>query len=488
MQKKDKNKEKRHIKLTPLENASILRKFTVLFILVSILPIGVLYYLYIQVRDYGKIDITETNFSLTLMLLIAGISVGYVVMRILISQIIRITEQNTKALTNVLGFDKVREFTKDQNEIAVLAHSFNEIILRLEENVRKLEATKSTLHSVMTKIGRGLSSTQNIDSFLELIVETVSESLSCDTGVLMLLDEEKEELYVKTTYGIESESFKSTNMKLSEGPFGTVASQRKPVIIPRSEYEDSDAKKSGDLFRPPLLLAPLLLHDKVLGVISASGRKTDESFKEDDLRLLLNVASQTAVAIENARLNQDVQKTYFETISALALAVEAKDRYSRGHLDRVADYVVKLGKKLNVEEKDIRALRDAARLHDIGKIGVLDEVLNKPGPLTTEEREIMQKHPEIGASIIMPVSSLKHLGDIIRQHHEFLDGSGYPHGLKGAKISLFARILTVADIYDALTSNRPYRKAFSKKESVQKLLEMKAQLDQRVVQALIEII
>ena len=198
------------------------------------------------------------------------------------------------------------------------------------------------------------------------------------------------------------------------------------------------------------------------------------------------MALQTAVAIENSRLSEDVEKTYFETISALALAVDAKDKYSRGHLDRVAKYVVQIGEALKLSRQEITLLRDAARLHDVGKIGVPDEILLKPAPLTTAEMDIMKKHPEVGESIIKPIRSLRVLCDIIRHHHEKLNGNGYPDGLKGSEISHLVRITTVADIFDALTTDRPYRSRFSVEEAFKELRKMKEEVDQNIVEIFIK--
>jgi len=139
-----------------------------------------------------------------------------------------------------------------------------------------------------------------------------------------------------------------------------------------------------------------------------------------------------------------------------------------------------------LSQEDMKILRDGARLHDIGKIGITDNVLMKNGPLTTQEMGMMKKHCEIGEGIIKPIRSLRSLCDIVRHHHEKLDGSGYPDELKGDQIHLLARVLTVADIFDALTSNRPYRQAFSKERAREELRNMKDQLDQKVVEAFIK--
>ncbi len=474
------------VKVTAFQNASLLRKFTILFILMSFLPLGVLYYFYWQIRDQGNVNITESNFSLTLALLIIGVCIGYGVMRLVIKQIIEITEQNKKVIENVLGEEQIKDL-ENKNEIAVLARSFHEITSRLEDNVRKLELAKRTLHSVLAKVGSGLSSMQNIDSFLELIVETVSEALNAKIGVLFLLNEEGNALNIKAAYGVDLGSSQRLHIKMNEGTIGSVVKEKKPVLIPRLQYNYYGAP-GGDLdfLKPPLLCAPLMLRDQSLGAIVVSGKGGDESFKEEELNLLFNLALQTAVAIENAKLNEDAEKTYFETVSALAMAVEAKDPYSRGHSDRVADYAVQIATKLNLPETTIKTLRDAARLHDIGKIGILDDILKKPSLLDPQEKEMMQKHPVIGASIIMPIRSLRNLCDVVRHHHEFLDGTGYPDGLKGDEVSLLTRVLTISDIYDALTTDRPYRKAFSHDQAKEEFSRMGPKIDQDIVKIFVQ--
>ena len=244
-----------------------------------------------------------------------------------------------------------------------------------------------------------------------------------------------------------------------------------------------------ELFGENLLCAPLVYHDRVSGIIILSkpeGQK--ENFSEEDLSLVFNLATQTAVAIENSKLNHDIEKTYFETISALALAVDTKDPFSRGHLDRVAYYALSIGKRLGLNDEDLDTLRGSARLHDLGKIGIPDEILRKDSGLTDEEWVIMRRHPEIGESIIKPVRSLQHLCDLIRHHHEKLDGTGYPDKLKGEEISPLVRILSVADVYDALTTERSYRPKKSKQEAIGILRSMNNHLDQDIVNTLVEIL
>ncbi|MBN1868998.1 MAG: HD domain-containing protein [Candidatus Omnitrophica bacterium] len=471
-----------------IDNISILRKFTILFLLMSIIPICILFYFYVQISEKGALQISAYDFNLTLTFVMLGVMVGYFSMRTVLAQLIELSNANKKALEDVLSPDKIRELSHEENEIAVLAQSFTAITDKMEESVRSLELAKRTLQSIMDKVGQGISNMENIDTFLELILETVTEAMSGKIGVLLLTDKERKNAWVKTVYGADYHEGKAIHFPLEEGTvFYNAVELKKPLMIGRLSGEIEEFKRNKNLFKAPMICAPLLKKDKAIGFITVSGR-TNGEFEENESNLLFNLASQTAIAIENSRLNKDIEKTYFETISALALAVDAKDKYSRGHLDRVAGYSVQIARKMGLDEDEIQTLRAAARLHDLGKIGIPDEVLGKRGALNEQEWELMRRHPEIGESIIKPIHSLNHLCDIIRHHHEKLDGSGYPDGFRGEQIAPLVRITTVADIYDALTTDRPYRDQYAKEKAFEILREMKdaGLLDPDIVEVLIE--
>jgi putative two-component system response regulator len=204
----------------------------------------------------------------------------------------------------------------------------------------------------------------------------------------------------------------------------------------------------------------------------------------------LELIARTKSLINVKRLNDNLASIE-EVLFSLANAVEAKDSCTHGHIERVASMAVMLGHKLSLSTAEITALRIGGILHDIGKIGIDQSILNKPGPLNPEEWETMKRHPDIGHRICLPLS--KHIGpalDIIRHHHEKIDGSGYPDGIRKPDISQVARIMAVIDIYDALTSERPYRKAMPKDKALAILREEAAEgkLDQDVVGYLIEMI
>ncbi|MBI5150896.1 MAG: HD domain-containing protein [Candidatus Omnitrophica bacterium] len=470
-----------------IQQTSIVRKFTILFLLMSVIPTVVLYYFYTQIQDYGQIQLTTSEFNLTLIFIVMGVIVGYASMKQVLNDLVKVTEASRRALENILSPEKIRSLTSEQNEISILAQSFSAINERLQENIRSLELARRTLHAVMAKVGQGISNIQNIDTFLELILETVTDGLAGNVGMLLVWDRENNALNIKAVYGVEEGAGRHRSIDMREKTvLQSILKSKKPIVFAELPDEFTRAKALSCLSSAPLICAPLVIKEKALGMIIVGGRKVAEKFEEDDLNLLANVASQTAVSIENARLNTDMEKTYFETISALALAVDAKDKYSRGHLDRVADTCVLIARKLGLDAGDIQTLRDAARLHDLGKIGIPDEVLQKKGPLTEQDWELMKKHPEIGESIIKPIRSLSNLCDIVRHHHEKLDGSGYPDGLKADQISPLVRITTISDIYDALTSDRPYRSRMTVAQACAELRKMGGKLDQDIVEVFAE--
>ena len=394
------------LNLTSFENTSLLRKLTIFYFVISIVPFGFLYYLYLQLQNTGKIEIEIDTFNRALFFVGVGIFVGYFAMRTMISKLTDITRRNTQTLEQILGVEKIRSISSgNNNEIAILAKSFNEITSRLEENIRNLELAKKTLHSVLSRVGEGISSMDNIDNFLHLIVETMTESLQSENGALFLFDESRNDFYLKFSYGPGGAPSPQIRIPAGGGFFTSMIDSKKSELFTKIAPEDNP----GGLFRPPVICAPMVLHDHVMGFMAVWSRKTQDEYNAEELNLFLNLALQTAVAVENSRLNEDAEKTYFETISALALAVEAKDPYSRGHSERVSRLSVAIGKQFNLSLPDLNLLRDAAKLHDLGKIGVTDAVLRKEGALTKEEMDMMKRHSEIGEGIIKPIRSLRNL-------------------------------------------------------------------------------
>jgi HD-GYP domain-containing protein (c-di-GMP phosphodiesterase class II) len=239
----------------------------------------------------------------------------------------------------------------------------------------------------------------------------------------------------------------------------------------------------------PVICAELRSFDVPLGVINVTNKAGNESFSEQDLQTLSFIANTASIAINNQQNRQMLEKSYLDTVKALIVALEARDTYTKGHSVRVMEYSEGIGRRLGLEERMIGTIRDAAILHDIGKIGIADKVLLKSGRLDPGEHKEIRKHSEISYAIVNSISSLQEVGMIVRQHHERYDGKGYPSGLKDEEIHIGARIMAVADAYDAMTSNRPYRHALDAEDVVGELMTVSgAQLDPQCVEAFIQYI
>jgi putative nucleotidyltransferase with HDIG domain len=195
-----------------------------------------------------------------------------------------------------------------------------------------------------------------------------------------------------------------------------------------------------------------------MGFLAAASTQPVKRFEEGSRKLLSIVASRAAAAIENAKLYEDLQDTFQQTIEGLASAVDKMDRYTAGHSRRVADYAMHLARRLGLDEKNVEIVRQSALMHDIGKIGCVMN-LNKSDKLTDAEYEVFKAHPGHGKDILTPIKFLHPLVPGVHLHHERFDGRGYPLGLAKTDIPLMARIISVADAYDAMTSDRAYRRA-----------------------------
>ncbi len=207
-----------------------------------------------------------------------------------------------------------------------------------------------------------------------------------------------------------------------------------------------------------LMVVPLKIRDKIFGVLTAFSRNRESRFKEKDLYYLSFLTQNAAHAVENLALYENIYENLFSTLYAFVRALEARDAYTQRHSNRVTGLSLLIGKKLEISTEELDILNVAGRLHDIGKIGIRDAILLKPGKLTEEEFETIKKHPVIGAEIVGQLGLWDREQEVIRCHHERFDGTGYPAGLQGDAIPLLSRILFVADTYDAMASDRAYRK------------------------------
>ncbi|MFC1631585.1 HD domain-containing phosphohydrolase [Candidatus Omnitrophota bacterium] len=445
-----------------LKTQGILQKLVMAIMLMVTIPLLLtMYMLYSEAAQLLQKD----SVQLIIFFIVASASCGYLLSRNIITSVIKVAKEAESISKGDLS---KRIATSGENEISALAEYFNQITGDLEKNIEELKESKRITQAVLMRIGKAITSNQKSESILGLTLETLVNALGASSGTIMLL--ESNSLHILVSAGLDPQRQKSIKIRPGEGITGWVVKERKAVNISRTHQDARfDVEVKLGLAHKSMLCVPLLFHNKLLGTISIHDKKKDGDFTQDNLFLLENLASQTAIAIENSRLNKDIERTYIETISALALAVEAKDPYSQGHSKRVRDYVTRLAQEFSLDKKTISTLEDAALLHDIGKIGVKDEVLGKPTALNAEEKRHMHRHAIIGENILKPIHSLNKVAYLVRHHQEQVNGKGYPDGLKAEEMTLPLKILIVSDAYDAMTSNRPYRKAMSKNEAKKEL-------------------
>ncbi len=466
---------KRGFRLASLREERLDRKLTLAFGFMSFIPILMLAWAMVYHMDL----------SIVMYPIVISAFIGYFVVRHMVKAVMTVTEK-ARAIASGQAVGTIE--ADEQNEIGELARAFNRITHDLEHKIEELESSRQLVKKLLSRIGTAIISYEGIDNILNLIVENTAVALEAQMGSLMLVDGEKQELTVKTMW---SNNGQVTNaglrIKLGEGVPGWVAREGRPMRGSVKASAIGFTKTSNE--EETVLCVPLKLRDQPIGVITVLRANRSHAFTDDDESLLSSIGSQMAVAIENYRLNLDVERTYVETILALALAVEAKDPYSAGHSKRVGHYATKIGQALELDEEVLRTLNDAGVLHDIGKIGIKDDILLKTTALTPDEAKIMQQHPVIGEAIVKPVRSLQKVVGLVRHHHEKYNGTGYPSGLKGEAIPLGARILTVADAYDSMVTDRPYRKRLPLEDAKAELQRCAGtEFDPFVVQAFLRVL
>lgn len=396
-------------------------------------------------------------------------------------------------LTFFLIFFTGRNFTQKLRqrsaELAQAKKELEEWGRRLEEKVslrtRELKKSKDQL-SVLYQVSRTISSTLKINDILQTILDFSIKISGAGRGSIMLLDKKKRTFFIKIPYDKSEKNIDKITFAENENTIGWVVKNKKFLYIEDLE-NDKHFSKIEIIHRriKQLLIIPIIVEDKVIGVINLE----NTSVGHDTIDLLRSFSEGAAVAVNNACLYQKIQDSYFEIVKALAQAIEAKDPYTHGHSERIMEYAVQIAQKLGLPEEEIESLRYAAMLHDIGKIGVRGIILNNPDGLTGEEYDEIKKHPLVGEGIIKPIGLLQPIRPLIRHHHEWYNGKGYPGGLSGENIPLGARILAVVDAYDAMKSDRPYRKALTEETAIQELKRGSgSQFDSQVVEVFLEIL
>ncbi|HLO29057.1 MAG TPA: PAS domain S-box protein [Anaerolineales bacterium] len=341
---------------------------------------------------------------------------------------------------------------------------------RAEQQIQRKMEQLSSLHT----IDLAISSSTDLGITLNIVLGHVLTQLNVDAAGILLLNPYSLTLQHAFGQGFRSSKQAHLSLRLGEGQAGRAALERRIIFLPDLVANLGSFKAEfleGEDFVPYVCI-PLTAKGEVKGVLEIFNRT---SLNPDDawFDFLQLLAGQTAIAIDNNSLFNNLQRSNMElilaynaTIEGWSRALELRDRETKGHTSRVTNMAVELAHSLGLNDSEITQIRHGALLHDIGKMGVPDDILHKPGPLTEEEWEIMRRHPQFAYEMLRPIDYLRSALDIPYCHHEKWDGTGYPRGLAGEGIPLAARLFAVIDVYDALTSNRPYRKAWTKARSL----------------------
>jgi len=294
------------------------------------------------------------------------------------------------------------------------------------------------------------------------IVEEVYRFLNPKVCVLFLWDEKTERLKMKFAKGLQQSRESDFSFMKGESISGMVMQAKSPLMInelKKNFYYESQNKE--DYLIDSFISVPMVVKKEVIGILNVADKKNSSPFTKRDEEFLFKVAIVGASVIKNSRLIEQINESYLKTITTLALIIDARDPYTKSHSENVTRYSLAIANEMSFNSAEKEILRRAALLHDIGKIAIRDDVLLKSGKLTAEEYEQIKMHAVRGEEIIKSLPFLKEVADLVRHHHERYDGKGYPDGKNGEDIELGARIMVVADSFDAMTTDRPYRKALS---------------------------
>lgn len=339
-------------------------------------------------------------------------------------------------------------------------------LLRRAEEAAKAELTY--------EVSKKVKAVPRLTQMLEQVIKMAQTILGVEAASILLFRDNDQELYFEATSGPVSKVLKQVKLNSQYGIAGQVARTGKPLVVndvTRSENFHKMIDTTTGFRTKSLVCAPLVIHRRILGVIEVLNKLDGTIFEDKDLDIVNSIAATTAEAVENTRLHQTVLDTFKATINSMISAIDAKDPTMRGHSPRVTEYTLLAGTYFSLTPEEMETLEYAGMLHDLGKIAIDSQILNKPNPLTPAEWDLVHRHPAIGAGLLKQIPFLEGAAEIVLCHHERHDGQGYPAGLKGEDIPLGARLIAAANAFDTMTIDRPYRPAITIEQSIKELKE-----------------
>ena len=370
--------------------------------------------------------------------------------------------RNARLGTLLIAFDATTEPSEQARELTNLAAFVAAGELARLTEYRRVEDHIADLRAIRA-LERQIGSTRDLRAMADLVRDQINDTVACTMCAVLVVDDAGEHLEV-VAHRVEGQPARvGFRVPVRNSRVGDVIRSGTPLVVGNIQ-EDSGAYSRESANWKSLMIVPLMSGERIFGALMVGHIEADQ-YDERDLRIVELVASQAANAIYRFLEEQREHEQHLAAIEALSAAVDARDPFTHTHSRRVADLAYIVAHELNLSEREAREIELAGLLHDIGKIGIPDRILTKPGRLDTEERLIMMSHADMGARIVGRSSALDHLTPIVRHHHEWYDGRGYPDGLRGDEIPLGASILAVVDALETMTSHRVYRRALPLEEA-----------------------
>ena len=341
------------------------------------------------------------------------------------------------------------------------------------ENVdRKSVSPKTTKLELLQKIWSRIKPEEKEDKIVSIYMRMVNNSVSASACIMLLLDENNNELYFKLGNGQGAQKYKRLHIGRKSDIAEWIIQNGKPVVVGNEEKNARFYRRMEDAtgFKTKAVIGvPIIIDGKVKGVIEALNKKDGGYFTNDDLHSMINIAETAGITIKNTRLSATLLHSYQCTVKALVSLADAKETSGGGHSKRVSEYALMGANELPLTEMQKQDIEWAGFLHDIGKLSISDEVLNKAGPLNKSEWEMIRRHPLVGYNMLKDIPFLKDSALLILHHHERYDGGGYPHGIAGEEIPMGARLIAIADAFDYMTTEHMHRKALTGQQAFNEL-------------------
>jgi HD-GYP domain-containing protein (c-di-GMP phosphodiesterase class II) len=325
---------------------------------------------------------------------------------------------------------------------------------------------------MLQRLSRTTTSFIDIDKLTHLILSEIRDTLHVDNGAILIKRGESGEFQVITEDG-ENKHF-PTGFRADHPIITWMNRNNKPLLdrdlaftpIFKSMWKEENTEL--EKFDPELFL-PLNSNEELIGILALGKKKSSQPYNQNEELLFSTLANQTAIAIENARLFDELKASFVQSVTALANAIDIRDTYTITHSQQIANWAAKTARQLGCKPDETNEIYLGGMLHDIGKIGIPDSILQKPSQLSEEEWTIVRTHPVLGAELISPIKKLARVAPMVKYSHERFDGLGYPDGKKGSEIPLGARIISVVDSYSAMRDNRPYKKPYGASRIIEEL-------------------